>query len=63
MSDTQPAQHPQDPAEGQDFDEQDIESDAESGDESGDDAEEQNQPREIVDGDDALQPGGSEPTD
>ena len=71
MSDTNEGHHPQDPAEGADFDQ------AEAGENSSTQnanpgsntdgtsaaAQQQNEQRELNNGDDVTQPGGDEPTD
>lgn len=52
MNDTERGQHPDEPAEGPDVDEQATDAD-----------QRQNQERELNDGDEVTQPGGDEPTD
>ena len=78
MSDTNEGHHPQDPAEGADFDEPDARENAGGRNAGTDDtentdntdadgtsaaAQQQNEQRELNNGDDVLEPGGDEPTD
>jgi hypothetical protein len=59
MSDINEAQHPQDPAEGPDYEAQQ----GEQGEQHGDAAAQQNQERELNEDDEMTKPGGAEPPD
>lgn len=64
MSDINEAQHPQEPAEGPDFDEQQAdEQNAQREQQGATDAQQQNEERELNNGDAFTQPGGDEPSD